>query len=420
LLIGITATGETSSILGSVMEATSRGSKAYIISCVDEACFKRLERSKLVFELPEVTVVDMPCEAMAIAGSTRMQSTTLEQLIAGASLELALKRILKERAPAFGGAGGSGDSPSFFYENFESLISALQSVQSVSAIAELIRFEEDVYKKKGLVTYFADDFLLDVISDTTERSPTFSLPPFRKRDDKISVPSWAFAKNLMLDTRSAWVKILGRAPRCIEWTKEDYIRMGAGKCILEKLPEIGAKELMKFMIGNEMDFSRIETPENAAVLISCGMDSFLREKFREHSQSYKKQKTLRVGVNENADFNIPYSAPETCLHLFEHLAVKLAMNLVSTGCMVKMGKVTGNWMTSLDISNKKLIDRGTRLISDLCSINYNEACLELFKSQEMLGHMNKQRTPISPVEYTIRRLKEPNGKAQNINGQESK
>ena len=46
-------------------------------------------------------------------------------------------------------------------------------------MAALAERESQIYEGGGRVTYLASRFLLDVFSDTTERSPTFMLPPFR-------------------------------------------------------------------------------------------------------------------------------------------------------------------------------------------------------------------------------------------------
>ncbi|MBR2065797.1 MAG: hypothetical protein IJ983_01770, partial [Kiritimatiellae bacterium] len=38
------------------------------------------------------------------------------------------------------------------------------------------------------------------------------------------------------------------------------------------------------------------------------------------------------------------------------MALKLMLNTLSTAVMARMGRVHGNWMTCLAMSNKKLID----------------------------------------------------------------
>lgn len=69
--------------------------------------------------------------------------------------------------------------------------------------------------------------------------------------------------------------------------------------------------------------------------------------------------------------------PDTPLNLFSHLAVKLTLNNVSTATMGKMGRLTSNWMAHVDASNKKLIDRSTRLVVELAGVDYETACVAL-------------------------------------------
>ena len=54
-------------------------------------------------------------------------------------------------------------------------------------------------------------------------------------------------------------------------------------------------------------------------------------------------------------------------------AQKLVLNMISTSLMIKLGKVKGNKMVDMKLSNSKLIDRGVRFVSDELKIEYNEA-----------------------------------------------
>ena len=58
-------------------------------------------------------------------------------------------------------------------------------------------------------------------------------------------------------------------------------------------------------------------------------------------------------------------------------ATKVALNILSTGAMVRLGRVRGNAMVDLHISNEKLRDRGTRLVSETLGISYDEARVRL-------------------------------------------
>ena len=74
-------------------------------------------------------------------------------------------------------------------------------------IGEYTMMEYNTYREKGLVTYYGNSLMLDIFTDTTERSPTFMLPPFRKYDDTVSPPSWAFVRNPLLPTTEAWANV---------------------------------------------------------------------------------------------------------------------------------------------------------------------------------------------------------------------
>jgi N-acetylmuramic acid 6-phosphate etherase len=54
-------------------------------------------------------------------------------------------------------------------------------------------------------------------------------------------------------------------------------------------------------------------------------------------------------------------------------ATKVALNLISTSAMIRLGKVRGNTMVDLNISNAKLRDRGVRLVSSTLGISYADA-----------------------------------------------
>ena len=61
---------------------------------------------------------------------------------------------------------------------------------------------------------------------------------------------------------------------------------------------------------------------------------------------------------------------------------KMALNIISTGAMVRYGKVYGNRMIDVAVTNDKLNDRALRIISDLTELNRTEAKDLLEKSQK--------------------------------------
>ena len=54
-------------------------------------------------------------------------------------------------------------------------------------------------------------------------------------------------------------------------------------------------------------------------------------------------------------------------------AQKMTLNMISTAAMIGLGRVKGNRMINMQLSNAKLVDRGTRMIVDSLNIPYDRA-----------------------------------------------
>lgn len=61
-------------------------------------------------------------------------------------------------------------------------------------------------------------------------------------------------------------------------------------------------------------------------------------------------------------------------------ATKLTLNILSTGVMVKLGKVYGNRMVDVAVTNQKLRDRALRILQDLTGLSREAAALILERS----------------------------------------
>jgi N-acetylmuramic acid 6-phosphate etherase len=73
-------------------------------------------------------------------------------------------------------------------------------------------------------------------------------------------------------------------------------------------------------------------------------------------------------------------------------AQKLVLNMISTSVMIKLGRVKGNKMVDMQLSNDKLLDRGTRMVMKNTGIVDYEVAKELLlkhgsvrKATESLG-----------------------------------
>ena len=54
-------------------------------------------------------------------------------------------------------------------------------------------------------------------------------------------------------------------------------------------------------------------------------------------------------------------------------AQKLVLNSISTSLMIRLGRVKGNRMVDMQLSNNKLIDRGTRMVMEGLGVGYDGA-----------------------------------------------
>ena len=54
-------------------------------------------------------------------------------------------------------------------------------------------------------------------------------------------------------------------------------------------------------------------------------------------------------------------------------SAKLVLNMITTGAMIKLGKVQGNKMVDMQLTNQKLVERGTRMIMEETTLDAKEA-----------------------------------------------
>jgi N-acetylmuramic acid 6-phosphate etherase len=68
-------------------------------------------------------------------------------------------------------------------------------------------------------------------------------------------------------------------------------------------------------------------------------------------------------------------------------AQKLVLNMISTTVMIKLGRVKGNKMVDMQLTNTKLVDRGTRMIME-------ELGVDQHKAEELLREFGSVRSVI--------------------------
>lgn len=431
-LVAISEGGETSSVIGTIHAALEAGiATFFLFNNPSDLMASRVERSRAVIEDPRVTVVNLTTGPMAIAGSTRMQATTIELMVAGFAFETALMKLLKETLSAdeIATLGFEDKTPEEKADAFDVMLAEIRSDANVATAAEYVNFECELYKKGGRVTYFARDYSLDIFTDTTERSPTFKIPPFRSLDETDAPAPWAFVKDPQRSAKDAWIWLLGGVePRCLEWTSDDYRAMGGTEAQIADPPQIGRQTVYRFPIGNEDDPSRYEVSPNAAVAVLADSETKCwgnedDEWFAAYIDCTKpfEQKVgflINNTLNEASAFSdvcpcvasakiyaFNMAIPATPLDVFVHIALKLVLNNISSATMGKFGRLNGNWMAHVDATNKKLIDRSVRLVSEIAKVDYRTACITLFEALEEMDSWSLDRKKtISPAAYAVELL----------------
>jgi N-acetylmuramic acid 6-phosphate etherase len=58
-------------------------------------------------------------------------------------------------------------------------------------------------------------------------------------------------------------------------------------------------------------------------------------------------------------------------------AQKLVLNMITTTTMIQLGKVKGNKMVDMQLSNNKLVDRGIKMLMKELNISYEKATVLL-------------------------------------------
>jgi N-acetylmuramic acid 6-phosphate etherase len=424
VVFAITEGGETSFVIGTAWKGVEVGAKVYFVyNNPDDVLCRHVQRSREVIEEPRIEKINLTTGPMAITGSTRMQATTIQLCVLLTVLEMALRDLLTGLEPGGPCALASGNVPEEFLAKLTQMHATLKSGPALAQLAKLVGLEEAVYRSGHKNNYFADRFGIDVLTDTTERSPTYCTPPFRKFDDTAATESWAFLFVPQAETPAAWEWIIKRRPRCVEWS-EGQVRELVGEEKAARTCEIVRKisyaELMRFKVGLDGIKGRPLAKQDSAVGIVSEQEKdsllllggFHRAQLEAARKSGAGTGLIYFGSEESirevstfvAKWNpdctavlVPTPKTDFLLDGVSRAGVKVLLNTLSTCTMVRLGRVMGNYMIWVVPSNLKLIDRSTRYIQKLTNLPYREANLLLFEVIEYVEPRMKADQAYPPV-----------------------
>lgn len=350
LLLAVTEGGETPFVIGTAEEAAriSRRPPWFLYCNPDDVLRRSVERSRRVIDNDQIEKLNLTTGPQVLSGSTRMQASTIQMFAAGLAL------LPHAEKPPRQGEPSSWAAPDLAREA-RSLAAHLSSLD-LSGLAQLTAREAAIYEAGELVTYETAEFGMCVVTDTTERAPTFSLAPFENFNDPDPTPSWAYLS--IPGTRSsaeAWEALLGRAPRALDWEGIEHIA--------------GQKRLLGY------DFS--EQVPNRRARYGRGQHPFRVE---------KTATAIRLTLDE---FSCEIDVQGLSL-LEQFTLLKVLLNTHSTLVMGRLGRYESNVMLWVRPSNMKLIDRSVRYVLGLLQrdgdtvTDYERVVYELFRQIERL------------------------------------
>ena len=415
VVFAITEGGETSFVIGTAWAGVEAGAKVYFVyNNPDDILCQTVERSRQVIEDARIEKINLTTGPMAITGSTRMQATSIQLAVLLTILEMSVRDLLDL---------SSVSVPEQFRRHLGELFATLNTPAVLKSLAQMVALEETVYRAGHKNNYFASLFAADVLTDTTERSPTYCTPAFRKFDDASASPSWAFLFLPQPETAAAWQHILKRTPRCVEWSEAEIdalVPVESRARTKEIIRKISTAELMRFRIGLDGSSVRPVSGGDCVVAVVSGCENgslvndggFFQKQLTTARQAGAQTGLIFLGTNTliqayereiregHPDIIAAFvPVPETKLLLdgVTRLGVKLVMNAISTCTMVRLGRVMGNYMIWVVPSNLKLIDRATRYISRLTGLNYEAANALLFEIIEYIEPRMKTDQAYPPV-----------------------
>jgi N-acetylmuramic acid 6-phosphate etherase len=424
VVFAITEGGETSFVIGTAWKGVEVGAKVYFVyNNPDNILCEHVQRSREIIQDSRIEKINLTTGPMAITGSTRMQATTIQLCVILTILEIVLRDLMKELEPGGPCALESNTVPADFLRKLMAMHARLKSPNLLAQLANLVALEEAVYRSSHKNNYFADRFGIDVLTDTTERSPTYCTPPFRKFDDSTATESWAFLFLPYSQTPHAWERIIRRKPKCVEWSEKEIREMvpeDKAPRTIEIVKKIGYNELMRFKIGLDgLKYRPLGPGDSAVGIVSEHEKASLLSPngFHRIQLEAAKKAGSRIGLiffgrdealKEIADFVaqwnpdcvsvlVPVPKTDFLLEGVTRVTVKTFLNTLSTCTMVRLGRVMGNYMIWVVPSNLKLIDRSTRYIQKLTGLEYERANHLLFEVIEYVEPRMKADQTYPPV-----------------------
>ena len=403
VIFAITEGGETSSVIGTILaarrwyragdaaEAAEARRHLYFICNNPEPLLLPFARSRAVLLDSGISRINLSTGPQAISGSTRMQATSSETWVMGLILEEAIRRLLQPLLAPEEMAALGFDREQSLSRRLLDFIPIQETVGRLDVqLAKLVDLEAGTYGRGNLATYFADQAIITVFIDSTERSPTFRLFPL----DTVKEPSrrcWIQVWTPASDGRQAWENILGRPFRGLAAAfyekpfqasiDDPFLRQAAQRSLFNAGDE--QQSLYDFSFAQFNQTNRAPSPGDLGMLVLLedevdGLNDpqspfqICRRYFLEKKASLaviavtdiRREGAAQILGTLGGPLTVvvPLARKADPLGLGPQIALKMLLNAHSTAVMAKLGRLVGNTMAFVSPSNLKLIGRATYLI----------------------------------------------------------
>lgn len=216
---------------------------------------------------------------------------------------------------------------------------ALQVEKKIDVIAEVIELVSDAFQMSGRLLYFGagTSGRLGVL-DAAECPPTFGTPPQQV---------------------------------------EGFIAGGKEAMFVA---QEGAEDSKETGV-NAIKEAKVAPPDVVCGIAASGRTPYVHGALKEAQKLGCKTILITTVPAEQIDIEVDYLidvpvGPEVIMgstRMKSGTAQKMVLNMISTGAMIRQGKIYENVMVDLMLTNKKLVERAKRILMIFSDVDYNQA-----------------------------------------------
>lgn len=261
-----------------------------------------------------------------------------------------------------------------------------------------------------------------IILDSLLHQQPLQIPPLLKLQDQVYD-----CLRQQCDIFEVIGKVLAQSGKLVYWTQNEsalFTLLDASECP----PTFGADpdqvwsycnrgDVLKDFCAQEFLYPNFQPPKHVPHLILCTPD-ISHQAFEALRQSWREHGNIHV-----LKLQCPLELWHAKVQGTQGLTQKWLLNALTTLGFVRAGKIYGNCMIDLRISNVKLWDRATRIISEIAQISTQQADYQMrailksynsqdYSEQDMITMARK--LPLVPLAILTAKRGLTLGQAQNL------